>query len=137
MTDLELFGKLQPWKYHSTPKIVCLCGSTKFKEYFELANRQFTLEGVIVLSVGFFMHSDDRGEITPKTKERLDFLHLRKIDLANSIYVINYQGYIGESTSNEIAYAHLKGKEVMFMEKKKLFVNGGHYAARVFGSLSE
>lgn len=46
----------------------------------------------------------------------LDMLHLRKIDLADRVLVINPGGYIGESTSREIAYARANGKPVSFTD---------------------
>ncbi len=45
-----------------------------------------------------------------KTKEMLDDMHKRKIDMADEIYVINVGGYIGDSTRSEIEYARETGK---------------------------
>ena len=53
----------------------------------------------------------------PGTKEMLDDMHLRKIDLADEIFVINFGGYIGESTRSEIAYAEKTGKKVRYLEE--------------------
>lgn len=53
----------------------------------------------------------------PGTKEMLDDMHLRKIDLADEIFVINVGGYIGESTRREITYAKKTGKKVNYLEK--------------------
>lgn len=103
--------------------VVTLCGSTRFKDEFMEAQKRLTLEGNIVISVGLFGHSGDEevwenmdeGTLT-KTKEMLDDMHKRKIDMADSIYVINVGGYIGESTKSEIAYAKAHGKEVRYLE---------------------
>ena len=54
---------------------------------------------------------------TEGTKEMLDDMHKRKIDMADSIYVINVGGYIGESTRSEIEYAKKNGKEVHYLEE--------------------
>ena len=43
-------------------------------------------------------------------------LHLRKIDLADRVLVLNVGGYIGESTTREIAYARKIGKPIGFLE---------------------
>ena len=43
-------------------------------------------------------------------------MHLAKIDLADEIFVINVDNYIGDSTRNEIEYAKSKGKRVRFLE---------------------
>ena len=97
-------------------KIVTLCGSTRFKEQFMEAQKQLTLEGCIVISVGLFGHSGDADVWKPGVKEMLDDMHLRKIDLADEIFVINVGGYIGESTRREIAYAEKTGKKVNYLE---------------------
>lgn len=99
-------------------KIVCLCGSTKFKKEFIEANFEETLKGNIVLTVGWFSHSDK--EIfypTPEEKEKFDALHFKKIELANEILVLNINGYIGWSTQNEINYAKKLNKIIRYKIK--------------------
>ena len=96
--------------------VVTLCGSTRFKEQFLEAQKRLTLEGNIVISVGLFGHSGDKEVWTEGTKEMLDDMHKRKIDMADSIYVINVGGYIGESTRSEIEYAKLHGKGILYLE---------------------
>ena len=105
------------------PEIVCLCGSTRFKGEFEKANESLTLQGKIVLSVGFFSRSTPdeaaRGVyagVTGVQKAELDVLHKRKIDLADRVLVLNVGGYIGNSTRSEILYAEAHGKPVDFLE---------------------
>jgi hypothetical protein len=103
------------------PRIVCLCGSTRFYEEFMEANYLRTMEGWIVLSVGFFMHREDtqHGQIvgcTPEQKIALDELHKRKIDLCDEVYVLNVGGYIGDSTRSEIEYAEAHGKQIRYRE---------------------
>ena len=94
------------------PRVVCLCGSTRFRDEFTEANRRETMAGNIVLAPGVFAHSGD--PLTDEDKRRLDELHLRKIDHADSVLVINPNGYIGDSTRREIEYARSKGKPVSF-----------------------
>ena len=101
-------------KYH----VITLCGSTRFKEQFLEAQKRLTLEGNIVISVGLFGHSGDEEVWTPGTKEMLDNMHKRKIDMADAIYVINPGGYIGASTRSEIEYAKANGKKVLYLENK-------------------
>ena len=104
-------------------KVVTLCGSTKFKDEFIKAQKDLTLKGNIVISVGLFGHSGDsevwenmdEGTLT-KTKEMLDDMHKRKIDMADEIFVINVGGYIGNSTKSEIKYAEQTGKIVNYLE---------------------
>lgn len=104
-------------------KVITLCGSTRFKDEFMQAQKDLTLRGNIVISVGLFGHSGDNevwenmdeGTLT-KTKEMLDDMHKRKIDMADEIFVINVGGYIGESTKSEIKYAEEHGKKVNYLE---------------------
>ena len=95
-------------------KVITLCGSTRFKEDFERVNRELTLLGNIVISVGCFGHSGDT--FTEEQKIMLDDIHKRKIDMSDAIYVINKDGYIGASTRSEIKYAIAHGKQVILME---------------------
>ena len=103
--------------------VVTLCGSTRFKNEFMQAQKVLTLAGKIVISVELFGHSGDEevwenmdeGTLT-KTKEMLDDMHKRKIDMADEIFVINKNGYIGDSTKSEIAYAKKTGKKVSYLE---------------------
>lgn len=97
------------------PIVVCLCGSTKFKDEFIAANFRETMAGRIVLSVGGFMHADSFS-VTADQKTMLDELHKRKIDLADEIFVLNVGGYIGESTRSEIEYAEAHGKPIFYLE---------------------
>ena len=94
--------------------VITLCGSTKFKEDFERVNRELTLAGNIIISVGCFGHMD--MEPTEEQKVMLDDIHKRKIDMADAIYVINKNGYIGSSTKSEIQYAREHGKRIIYME---------------------
>ena len=108
-------------------KVITLCGSTKFKDEFLKVQKELTLKGYIVLTVGLFGHSGDNevwenmdeGTLT-KTKEMLDDMHKVKIDMSDEIFVINVNGYISERTRNEIDYAITNGKKVSYLEK-----NGG------------
>ena len=97
-------------------KVITLCGSTSFKDAFMETQKRLTLEGNIVISVGLFGHSGDNEVWTAGTKEMLDDMHKRKIDMADEIYVINVGGYIGTSTLSEIEYAKATGKHVEYLE---------------------
>ena len=99
--------------------IITLCGSTKFKDEFLVAQKELTLQGNIVISVGLFGHADGDYQtvLTDEIKVMLDDMHKRKIDLADEIYVINKGGYIGNSTKSEIEYAVSIGKVVKYLEE--------------------
>jgi hypothetical protein len=108
------------------PTIVCLCGSTRFwKEYIE-ANQRETAAGNIVLTVGFFVHLDPNpgvvgayAALSNADKAKLDELHLRKIDMADEVLILNRGGYMGESTRAELEYAKAHGKRIRTLEPLK------------------
>lgn len=105
------------------PTIVCLCGSTRFWRTFQQAGLQETMAGKIVLSIGAASGTDDEHfgnlprEEYDRVKTMLDDLHLRKIDLADEVLILNVDGYIGESTARELAYAQSLGKPIRYWEE--------------------
>jgi hypothetical protein len=103
-------------------EIVTLCGSTRFKEAFEAAERDLGLQGMIVLTVACFGH---RGDLSPEqmdgeAKARLDELHLDKIRLSDRVHVLNVGGYVGDSTSREIAFAEELHVPVTYLEAREM-----------------
>lgn len=103
------------------PQVVCLCGSTKFWEQFRDQGLRWTLDGYIVLSIGIsapdsITFANPNSPDTRRIKAKLDILHLRKIDLADGICVLNVGGYVGESTEREIEYARSTGKWIDYLE---------------------
>jgi hypothetical protein len=104
------------------PVIVTLCGSTRFWRTFQRAGLDETMAGRIVLSIGAASGTDDEhfGNLPRDEYERvktmLDTLHLRKIDLCDEILVLNCDGYVGESTAREVAYAKRHGRRVRWLE---------------------
>ena len=98
------------------PTIVCLCGCGRFRQAFERAEFDETLAGKIVLTMGCNTHDIARSVELAHHKPQLDELHLRKIDLADEVFVLNVGGYIGESTARELAYALEHGKTVRMLE---------------------
>jgi hypothetical protein len=102
------------------PRIVVLCGSTRFYQTFAEQNLHLTLAGDIVLTIGCDTKRDEdlmaAGAFGPALKERLDELHKRKIDLADEVLVLNVGGYIGESTRSEIEYAEKLGRPIGYLE---------------------
>jgi len=106
------------------PRIVCLCGSTRFWSEFHEAGWHFTLKGYIVLSVGVCKHVGDEGHggeaLGQDVADRLDQLHLRKIDLADCVFVLNVSGYVGDSTRKEVLYAKLNNKPIEWLEPENI-----------------
>lgn len=106
------------------PKVVTLCGSTRFMDQFFRSGWKETLRGRIVLSVGVVVRDDESAAQLPNdhlgehfgVKDLLDEIHFRKIDLSDHILVLNVDGYIGKSTQREMAYAIATGKPVHYLE---------------------
>lgn len=106
------------------PKVICLCGSTRFTDIMLIKQWELTKQGYIVLSWCALPDSYFKGE--PKShvgdqegvKEIVDEIHLRKIDLADEVLILNVDGYIGESTMKELKYAQRKHKKLHFLEQK-------------------
>ncbi|WP_226346992.1 hypothetical protein [Agilicoccus flavus] len=93
------------------PEIVCICGSARFMAEMRAANRDLSFAGVIVVAP-----SEADESPTPAQKTVLDALHLRKIDLADRVLIVNPGGYVGESTRREIDYARASGKPITFTD---------------------
>jgi len=98
------------------PTVVCICGSSRFKDQHHGEAQRETLMGKIVLLAGFYHHSD-KVPITTDQKKKLDVLHCRKIDMADEILVVNPNGYMGESTREQIEYAKALGKKIRWVEE--------------------
>ena len=106
-------------------KIITLCGSSKFKTEFERVQKQLSYDNnCIVLSLDFFTKSENLFYDNKETKElaesKLRETHLAKISISDEIYVINKDGYIGQSTSKEIEYAKSLGIPVKYLEPLEL-----------------
>lgn len=103
---------------HTSAPIMCLTGSTRFMDAYHEAMHTYSLLGWIVLTVAIPTHGDDLAGVTTEQKKALDELHLRKIDLADIVLVLNVGGYIGESTRAEIEYTkqHPDQKGLVYLE---------------------
>jgi len=109
-------------KIPELPKIICLCGSTRFTNEMLIKQWELTKQGYIVLGwcalpESYFIGSDNAhiGD-QEGVKETVDEVHKRKIDIADELFILNVGGYIGESTANEIAYANRLGKPIKYLE---------------------
>lgn len=94
--------------------VVTICGSTRFKKEIEAVAHDLTLQNHIVLAPCVFHHMEDE-EMPMELKIRLDNLHKEKINMSDAIFVVNVNGYIGESTYGEIDWANRMKKEVFFL----------------------
>lgn len=96
-------------------KVITMCGSLKFIDEFKFHTERLELEGNCVLSV-IYPTKEDKDDYTEEEHELLDVLHKQKIDMSDAIFVVNVNGYIGNSTRSEIEYAIKKGKEIIYLE---------------------
>jgi len=122
-TIYDISNKLERWQHYlkrlelpKKPSIICLCGSTRFAQVFNEVAIAKTLAGYIVLRPEVVTYDGDTDPQfdQPEVKEALDELHKRKIDLADSVFVIDVDGYIGPSTRSEIEYAEGLGIPVEY-----------------------
>lgn len=95
---------------------ITLCGSTRFRDKFDEINAKLSLMGHVVYSCALWGHSGD--ELSPDQKLMLDAVHFAKIANSEAIYVINVEGYVGESTKREIMFAKAAGKKVLYYDQE-------------------
>ena len=95
-------------------KVVTMCGSVKFWNEIQEMSERLELENEYAV-IGLIPHVMNR-DLTENEKDTLGELHKIKIDLSDAIFVVNVNGYIGESVKNEIEYAKLNGKEIIYLE---------------------
>lgn len=100
--------------------IITLCGSTRFKDLFDEWNMKLTLMGHLVFSCGCWFQKvgENKGlpEVSEETKLLLDIIHKEKISHSDAIFVLNPNGYIGDSTKSEIKYAKSLNKRIFYLE---------------------
>ena len=94
--------------------VITICGSTRFKEQILKAAHDLTLSNHVVFTPNVFIQADDEN-LTTEQKIMLDNLHREKIEMSDAIFVVNVDGYIGESTYGEIDWATRKKKEIYFL----------------------
>ena len=97
-------------------KVICLCGSRKFEEEFISLQTRLTLEGNVVLTPLFSFYNVEVEELTKEQISVLKNLHLKRIEVADEVLVINKDGYIGESTKAEIEYATMLNKKINYLQ---------------------
>ena len=93
-------------------KVITLCGSMKFEK--EMKKVAFTLETKYNMCVLQCAYNEENLEITKDEITALNHAHFEKIKISDAIYVVNFQGYIGEQVRKEIEFAKSLGKEVLY-----------------------
>ena len=95
-------------------KVVTICSSLRFWDKIQEISERLELENGYAV-IGIIPHVMDRA-LTESEKELMGQLHRAKIDVSDGIFVVNVDGYIGESVKAEIAYAKARGKELLYLE---------------------
>ncbi len=96
-------------------KVITICGSLKFQKEMMIVAEKLALEGNCVLTPVYPILK--KSEKTEEQLEKLKEAHFKRIELSDSIYVINKDNYIGKSTKLEIEYAKKLGKEIIYLER--------------------
>ena len=100
-------------------KVITICGSMRYKnEMMKIAEELELKEGYAVIQCVYNVNGEKYEGVDAKI---LDKIHRKKIDISDAIYVVNINGYIGESTKNEIEYAKQNNKEVIYQEAIKIY----------------
>ena len=114
------------------PKIVVLCGSSKFTDIMAVCawlierDEKAIAMGLHLLPNWYPNCPADHLAEHEGVQEEMDELHLRKIDMADEIFVVNHEDYIGDSTKREIEYAQSKNKKIRW------FANAGDPIGEAF-----
>ena len=95
-------------------KIIAICGSLKFEEEIKYYAEKMTLEGNCVLSIIY--STREKEKYSQKEINCLQISHLKRIEIADAIFVVNKNGYIGNAVRKEIEYAKKCNKEIMYLE---------------------
>lgn len=103
-------------------QVITLCGSTRFENKIAEVTANLTKEGYCVIPFVSFSVKDWPKNISEimEFKQLLSDTHYKKIDLCDEVYVIDLNGYIGESTKKEIQYAIEKGKRIRYHSQEHL-----------------
>lgn len=113
------------------PEVITFCGSSRFVALMAVMMWEFEKRGCICMGLHLLPNEyciqkgykpDSTGHIhhigeQEGIEDAMDTLHFKKIEMSDSIYVVNYEGYIGSSTAREIAYALHLGKKILYHEQ--------------------
>ena len=106
------------------PKIITIIGSTRYINEMSLIGWEFEKQGHIVLNPRllpptYIRKSNDDGRHAAESenvKEIIDKTYLHKVAMADEIFVVNINGYIGDSTRNELNHAIKLNKKIVWLE---------------------
>lgn len=95
-------------------KVITICGSMRFINEMNDIAMKLELEENCVLMPIFSKSRNNKNQFTKEEILILDKMHKEKIKLADSILVVNVDGYIGNSTKSEIDFAKSLNKEIIY-----------------------
>ena len=90
--------------------VIVFSGSMKFFDQMIRIARKFSANGKIVLLP--FKIPSERLNITDEELKMLKNIHRQRMDMADSMFVVDIEGYIGNETKDEIEYAKNIGLEI-------------------------
>ena len=96
-------------------KVVTLCGSMRF--FREMQNIAVELETKYDYCV-LAPTGGTKEDMDNTATEKLSKAHYKKIDMADAVYIVNIGGYIGVAVREELRYAQMKNREIIFHEAK-------------------
>ena len=99
----------------SKPRVVTMCGSSKFCDIMAVCawlieKKEHAITMGLHLLPRWYCRVDDHLAESEDVSEEMDELHLKKIDISDEIFVVNYNDYLGKSTQREVQYALSKKK---------------------------
>lgn len=95
-------------------KVITICGSLRFEQEIKYYAEKLELEGNCVLSIVY--PTKEKQEYTQEEINSLRIGHFRRIELADAIFVVNKNGYIGDAVKKEIEFARRNNKEIKYLE---------------------
>ena len=98
-------------------KVILLIGSTRFHDEFLETAWKLTKDQECVVLLPNFRPSTMMAKGFDIDEEILEDIGYTKIDFCDEVYVVNVDGYIGKSTSKEIAYAKSIGKPIKYYDE--------------------
>jgi len=107
------------------PKIVCLCGSSRFVDVMAVCGWLIEREEKAI-TMNLHLLPSWYGDVPDHLAESegvalaMDDLHLRKIDISDEVFIVNFEDYIGKSTAGEIKYAKKSGKKIRWFTHDRI-----------------
>lgn len=99
-------------------KIITICGSSRFIDMVAVVGWLLEREENVIAMGMHLLPTWYAGEVTDHLAEHqgvaraMDALHLEKIAISDEVFIVDLDGYVGDSTKNEIRIAAKMGKTI-------------------------